>query len=130
MVKKILLLAGGHKWATLIMMQISFFILGMILDDTAMLIIVAPLYIPLVLKLVFDLRWFGVLYVLNCQIAFITSPFGYNLFIMKGIAPKGITTADIYQSVIPFVVIQMIALGLVMVFPQIAMFLPTLRFGR
>jgi len=129
-VQKILLLAGGHKWATLIMMQISFFILGMILDDTAMLIIVAPLYIPLVLELGFDLRWFGVLYVLNCQMAFITPPFGYNLFIMKGIAPKGITTADIYQSVIPFVVIQMIALGLVMVFPQIAMFLPTLRFGR
>lgn len=101
----------------------------MVLDDTAILIIVAPLYIPLVSKLGFDLRWFGVLYVLNCQMAFITPPFGYNLFIMRGIAPKGITTADIYQSVIPFVVIQIMALGLVMVFPQIAMFLPTLRFG-
>lgn len=101
----------------------------MVLDDTAMLIIVVPLYIPLVSKLGFDLLWFGVLYVLNCQMAFITPPFGYNLFIMRGIAPKGITTADIYQSVIPFVVIQIMALGLVMVFPQIAMFLPTLRFG-
>lgn len=65
-------------------MQISFFFLGMVLDDTAMLIIVAPLYIPLVSKLGFDLRWFGVLYVLNCQMAFITPPFGYNLIHNEG----------------------------------------------
>lgn len=128
-VEKMLNMFGGGKWTILIMMQISFLFLGMILDDTAMLIIVAPLYIPLVAKLGFDLRWFGVLYVLNCQMAFITPPFGYNLFIMKGIAPEGITTEDIYRSVLPFVVIQIIALGLVMLFPQIAMFLPNLKYG-
>jgi tripartite ATP-independent transporter DctM subunit len=128
-VNYLLSLAGGNKWITLIIMQISFIFLGMILDDTAMLIIVAPVYIPIVLKLGFDLRWFGVLYVINCQMAFITPPFGYNLFLMKGIAPKDISTEMIYRSVIPFVVIQLIALALVMAFPQIVMYLPRLIFG-
>jgi len=67
--------------------------------------------------------------VINCQMAFITPPFGYNLFLMKGIAPEGITTEVIYKSVPPFVLIQLIALILVMIFPQIAMYLPSLRFG-
>ncbi|MDD3655801.1 MAG: TRAP transporter large permease subunit [Atribacterota bacterium] len=128
-VESLLNLAGGNKWITLIIMQISFIFLGMVLDDTAMLIIVAPVYIPIALKLGFDIRWFGVLYVINCQMAFITPPFGYNLFLMKGIAPEGITTEVIYKSVTPFVLIQLIALILVMIFPQIAMYLPSLRFG-
>jgi len=128
-VEKMLFGFGGGKWTILIVMEITFLFLGMILDDTAMLIIVAPLYIPLVAKLGFDLRWFGVLYVLSCQMAFITPPFGYNLFIMKGIAPEGVTMEDIYLSVIPFVGIQIIALCLVMLFPQIAMFLPNLKYG-
>ena len=128
-VESLLNLAGGNKWITLIIMQISFIFLGMVLDDTAMLIIVAPVYIPIALKLGFDIRWFGVLYVINCQMAFITPPFGYNLFLMKGIAPEGITTEVIYKSVTPFVIIQLIALILVMIFPQIAMYLPSLRFG-
>ncbi len=128
-VENLLNLAGGNKWITLIIMQISFIFLGMVLDDTAMLIIVAPVYIPIALKLGFDIRWFGVLYVINCQMAFITPPFGYNLFLMKGIAPEGITTEVIYKSVTPFVIIQLIALILVMIFPQIAMYLPSLRFG-
>lgn len=128
-VNYLLSLAGGNKWITLIIMQISFIFLGMILDDTAMLIIVAPVYIPIVLKLGFDLRWFGVLYVINCQMAFITPPFGYNLFLMKGIAPKDISTEMIYRSIVPFVVIQLIALALVMAFPQIVMYLPRLIFG-
>jgi len=129
-VHKILIIAGANRWVTIIIMEISFFFLGMILDDTAMLIIVAPVFIPVVSKLGFDLRWFGVLYVLNCQMAFITPPFGYNLFLMRGIAPEGITTKIIYQSVIPFVILQLITLFLVMLFPQIAMFLPNLITGK
>jgi len=128
-VHSLLEIARGNKWIVLILMQLSFFFLGMVLDDTAMLIIVAPVYIPIVLELGFDLRWFGVLYVLNCQMAFITPPFGYNLFLMKGIAPKEITTEIIYRSVAPFVAIQMVALILVMIFPQIAMYIPSLKFG-
>ena len=93
-------------WMIIIMMQLSFLILGMFLDDTAMLVIVAPLYIPLVasLDLGFDnqLIWYGVLYTITCQIAYITPPFGYNLFLMRSLAPKEISLGDIYRSIWPF----------------------------
>ncbi len=120
----------GGKWAVLIAMQLSWIILGMVLDDTAMLIIVAPVYIPLAASYGFDLVWFGVLYVINCQMAYLTPPFGYNLFIMKSVAPKEVTLADIYRSVLPFVGIQFLVLVLVMVFPQIALWLPSVIFAK
>ncbi len=124
-------LAGDNPWVVIIIMQLSFFLMGCVLDDTAMLLLVAPLYIPVVDKLGFDLVWYGVLYVLNCQIAYLTPPFGYNLFIMRGIVPpgSGITMGIIYKSVIPFVLIQMFCLVLVMIFPGLAMWLPDLFFG-
>ena len=126
----VLSLAPGGKWGILVVMMLSFFGFGMALDDTVMLLIVAPLYIPIVHALGFDLTWYGVLYVLNCQMAYITPPFGYNLFIIKGIVPKdsGITIVDIYKSIIPFVCIQAACLGIVMAFPQIALWLPNLIF--
>jgi TRAP-type mannitol/chloroaromatic compound transport system permease large subunit len=109
-------------------MMISFIIMGMFLDDTAMLVIVAPLYIPLVkeLDLGFNnqLIWFGVLYTVTCQIAYITPPFGYNLFLMRSLAPKEITLGDIYRSIWPFALIMMLTIVLLMVFPQIALWLP------
>ena len=85
------------------MMQLSFSIMGMFLDDTAMLVIVAPLYVPLVIALGFDPVWYGVLYTITCQIAYITPPFGYNLFLMRAMAPPEITLPDIYRSIVPFV---------------------------
>ena len=77
--------------------------MGMFLDDTAMLVIVAPLYVPLVDQLGFDLIWYGVLYTITCQIAYMTPPFGYNLFLMRAMAPPEITMGDIYRSIVPFV---------------------------
>jgi TRAP-type mannitol/chloroaromatic compound transport system permease large subunit len=91
-----------------------------------MLVIVAPLYIPLVRSLGFDLVWYGVLYTVTCQIAYMTPPFGYNLFLMKAMAPKEVTLADIYRSIIPFFFIMLIGLALVMLFPKIALYLPNL----
>ncbi|WP_339516162.1 TRAP transporter large permease [Pseudomonas sp. RL_15y_Pfl2_60] len=117
-------------WQVLIMMQVSFIIMGMFLDDTAMLVIVAPLYVPLVGALGFDLVWYGVLYTITCQIAYMTPPFGYNLFLMRAMAPPEITLRDIYVSVTPFVLIMMLALILVMVFPQIALWLPQWHYAR
>jgi tripartite ATP-independent transporter DctM subunit len=111
-------------WQVIIMMQVSFIIMGMFLDDTAMLVIVAPLYIPLVKILGFDLIWFGVLYTMTCQIAYITPPFGYNLFLMRALAPKEISLADIYRSIWPFVAMIALTIALVMVFPQLALWLP------
>ena len=115
-------------WQVIIMMQLSFMVMGMFLDDTAMLVIVAPLYIPLVklLDLGIDnqLIWFGVLYTMTCQIAYITPPFGYNLFLMRAMAPGDITLPDIYRSIWPFVLMMAVTIALVMIFPQIALWLP------
>ncbi len=115
-------------WEVLLMMQLSFLVMGMFLDDTAMLVIVAPLYVPLVktLDLGIDnvLIWYGVLYTITCQIAYLTPPFGYNLFLMRGLAPKEIQLGDIYRSVTPFVLIMVAAALLITLFPEIALWLP------
>ncbi len=111
-------------WEVLIMMQISYIIMGMFLDDTAMLVIVAPLYVPLVIALGFNPIWYGILYTITCQIAYITPPFGYNLFLMRAMAPPEIGLTDIYRSAIPFVAIMLIGLAIVAAFPPIALWLP------
>jgi len=117
-------------WEVLIMMQLSYLFMGMFLDDTAMLVIVAPLYVPLVKILGFDPVWYGVLYTITCQIAYMTPPFGYNLFLMRAMAPPEISLADIYRSIFPFVLVMVVALVLVMVFPQIALWLPGQVYSR
>jgi len=117
-------------WEVLIMMQLSYILMGMFLDDTAMLVIVAPLYVPLVIALGFDPIWYGVLYTITCQIAYMTPPFGYNLFLMKAMAPKEISLSDIYRSVTPFVLIMTFGLILVIVFPQLALWLPEYVLGK
>ncbi|MBP2236846.1 tripartite ATP-independent transporter DctM subunit [Sinorhizobium kostiense] len=115
---------GLGPWEVLILMQISYLIMGTFLDDTAMLVIVAPLYIPLVGSLGFDLIWYGVLYTITCQIAYMTPPFGYNLFLMRAMAPPEITLMDIYKSVFPFVAVMIVGLAIVTAFPEIALWLP------
>lgn len=115
---------GLEPWQILVLMQISFLIMGAFLDDTAMLVIVAPLYIPLVGKLGFDLIWYGILYTITCQIAYITPPFGYNLFLMKAMAPPEIGIRDIYRSIVPFVGIMLASLLIIGFFPEIATWLP------
>jgi len=121
---------GLTPWEVLIMMQLSYIIMGMFLDDTAMLVIVAPLYVPLVGELGFDLIWYGVLYTITCQIAYMTPPFGYNLFLMRAMAPPEITLPDIYRSIIPFVLVMTFGLALVTAVPEIALWLPTQFYGR
>ena len=121
---------GLSPWGVLIMMQVSYILMGMFLDDTAMLVIVAPLYIPLVISLGFNPIWYGVLYTVTCQIAYMTPPFGYNLFLMKAMAPKEVSLVDIYSSIVPFVFIMTFGLGMVMLFPQIALWLPGAYYGK
>jgi len=121
---------GLSPWGVLIMMQLSYLLMGMFLDDTAMLIIVAPLYVPLIINLGFNPIWYGVLYTITCQIAYMTPPFGYNLFLMKAMAPKEVSLADIYRSIIPFVLVMLIGLVIVMLFPGLSLWLPNLYFGR
>jgi len=119
-----------EPWQVLLMMMASFIVMGMFLDDTAMLVIVAPLYVPLVKTLGYDLVWFGILYTITCQIAYITPPFGYNLFLMRSMAPKEITLVDIYRSIGPFVVMMVITICIIMIFPQIALWLPNYVYSK
>ena len=121
---------GLGPWTILILMQLSFILMGTFLDDTAMLVIVAPLYVPLVGNMGFDLVWYGVLYTITCQIAYMTPPFGYNLFLMRAMAPPEISIRDIYRSIIPFVIVMTFALAVVMIFPQVALWLPDYVYGK
>ncbi len=121
---------GLEPWEVLILMQLSFLLMGTFLDDTAMLVIVAPLYIPLVKVLGFDLIWYGILYTITSQIAYMTPPFGYNLFLMRAMAPPEVSLSDIYRSIVPFVAIMIFALVVVMVLPQTALWLPNYYYGN
>jgi len=121
---------GLDPWMILVLMQLSFLLMGTFLDDTAMLVIVAPLYVPLVHALGFDLVWYGILYTITTQIAYMTPPFGYNLFLMRAMAPPEITLRDIYGSIFPFVCVMLLALSLIMVFPEIALWLPNYVYGK
>jgi TRAP-type mannitol/chloroaromatic compound transport system permease large subunit len=120
---------GLSPWMVLVLMQLSFLLMGTFLDDTAMLVIVAPLYVPLVGALGFDLIWYGVLYTITCQIAYMTPPFGYNLFLMRAMAPPEISIVDIYRSIVPFVIVMALALLIVGAFPGIALWLPHYVYG-
>jgi tripartite ATP-independent transporter DctM subunit len=121
---------GLSPIGVLVMMQLSYIVMGMFLDDTAMLIIVAPLYVPLVISLGFNPIWYGILYTITCQIAYMTPPFGYNLFLMKAMAPDEVSLGDIYRSIVPFVLVMLVGLVIVIAFPQIALWLPDYYFGR
>lgn len=120
---------GLSPWQILVLMQLSFLVMGMFLDDTAMLVIVAPIYVTLSQQLGFDLIWYGVLYTITCQIAYLTPPFGYNLFLMRAMAPDDYTLPVIYRSVLPFVILMIFTLIIVMIFPQTALWLPGLVYG-
>jgi len=127
---------GLGPWEIMILMQVSFLVMGMFLDDTAMLVIVAPLYIPLVAKLDLGmppqdaLIWYGVLYTITCQVAYITPPFGYNLFLMRAMAPDHVTLGDIYRSIVPITGIMILSLAIIMIFPEIALWLPHQVYGQ
>jgi tripartite ATP-independent transporter DctM subunit len=126
LMEHVMLSIPGGKWAILITMQIIFFILGCLLDPVGIIMICTPVFVPVITALGFDPLWFGVLFVMNMEMGYLTPPFGFNLFYMKAIVPPGITMADIYRSIVPFVALQAIGLAIVIIFPQIALWLPKL----
>jgi len=115
-----------NRWIILIGMQLTLFFFGCIMDDYAIVMLCAPIYVPIIITLGFDSLWFGILFILNMQMAYLTPPYGFNLFYLKGIVPKGVTMGDIYRSIVPFVVLQGTGLVLVMIFPQLALWLPSM----
>lgn len=118
----------GGRWGIVITMMAIVFLMGMLLDPVGIMLITLPVFLPIVASLGFDPIWFGILFVINMEIGYMTPPFGFNLFYLKGIVPPGITMRDIYWSVIPFVIVNIIGLGIIMVFPEIATYLPNLLF--
>ncbi len=116
-------------WGAFFIIQAVFFALGMLLDPSAIVMITAPILTPIVAVMGFDPVWFGIVFIMNMQCAYITPPFGYNLFYLKSIAPEGVMIKDIYMSIIPFIILQLLGLTIVSIFPQIALWLPNLIYG-
>jgi len=114
----------GGRWGILIMMMVVILILGCVMDDWAIIMLITPLYVPIITALGFSKLWFGIIFIVNIQIAYLSPPFGFVLFWLKGIVPPGVTMGDIYRSIFPFTILQLIGLTLVIVFPQIGMWLP------
>jgi tripartite ATP-independent transporter DctM subunit len=108
----------------IMMFQAIWIILGCFIDWIGILFLTAPIFVPIAEKLGFDLVWLGVLFCLNMQISYISPPFGPAAFYLKGVTPPGITLAHIFGSVWPYLILQIIVLGLVIAFPQIALWLP------
>ena len=104
--------------------QIIWIILGCFIDWIGILLLTAPIFVPVVVALGFDPVWMGVLFCMNMQISYISPPFGPAAFYLKGVTPPGITLVDIFRSIWPYLGLQVVALGLVIAFPQIALWLP------
>ncbi|VAW16593.1 TRAP-type C4-dicarboxylate transport system, large permease component [hydrothermal vent metagenome] len=120
---------GLDRWGILILMMIILIVLGMFLDWVGILLLAVPIFVPIIKDLGFDPLWFGVLYLVNMQMSFLSPPFGYALFYLRGVAPKSIPMSDIFKSALPFLAIQLTGLILLMVFPQLILWLPSIVYG-
>jgi tripartite ATP-independent transporter DctM subunit len=113
-----------NRWLVIITLQIILLLLGLFLDEIGIILLCVPVFLPIVVGLGFDPIWFGVLFLINAQMNYITPPFGYTLFYLRGVVPEGIHMGDIYRSIFPFLLIQIFAIGFFMVFPQTILWLP------
>ena len=125
-----------NRWVIMVFIQFSILVLGCLMDDFAIIMLTSPIYLPIINFLGFDPLWYGILFIVNMNIAYLTPPFGYNLFYLRGLGPyikeqtgQDLTMVDLYRSVIPFIGLQIIVLVLVMIFPMLATWLPSMMFG-
>jgi len=126
LIKDMVIALPVDQWLVLIGIMLSSVFTGMFLDEIGEILLSIPIFLPIIKSLGFNTIWFGVLYLINAQMDYITPPFGYTLFYLKGVAPEGITMGDIYRSVIPFVLLQALGMALCMIFPQIILWLPSI----
>ena len=119
---------GGAVGATIIVMAVIF-LLGFILDFIEITFVVVPIVGPVLLAMGLDPVWLGVMIAVNLQTSFLTPPFGFALFYLRGVAPDDVRTTDIYRGVVPFIVIQLILLGLLAFWPELATWLPERLYG-
>ena len=120
-----LLGSGLGRWGIVALIMLVLFVLGMFLDTTSIIILCTPVFVPIINELGFHTLWFGVIFNMNLQIAFLSPPFGLCLFFMKGVAPD-ISMGTIMRSVLPYIGLQIVGLVLVIAFPQLCMYLPSL----
>jgi len=113
----------------LISMQCVLLFLGCFMDNLSMVMIASPIFLPVVEVLHFNVLWFALIMLINMEMANTTPPFGLLLFVMKGVAPKNTTMIDVYKAGIPFLMCDATVMALVMIFPQIALYLPALMKG-
>ncbi len=118
----------GKEGLVLFILFIAF-LAGFFLDWLEITLIILPLVAPVVKAAGFDLNWFVVLFAVCLQTSFLTPPVGFSLFYVKGVAPPEITTQHIYRGIIPFVIIQLVAVGLTFVYPQLVTWLPQVMYG-
>ena len=119
---------GGAFGAMFVVMALMFF-LGFFLDFIEIVFVVVPIVGPILLMLGLDPIWLGVMIAMNLQTSFLTPPFGFALFYLRGVAPPEVTTMDIYRGIVPYVLIQLLGLTLLATFPQMATWLPSVIFG-
>jgi C4-dicarboxylate transporter, DctM subunit len=112
-------------WVIMIFINVLYIILGCLMDPLGMLMITLPILFPAIVRLGFDPIWFGVIVTINCEIGMISPPVGFNLFVLKGVVPSGVTLNDIMRGSLPFVSILILGLVLISVFPEIALWLPS-----
>lgn len=124
LVRDALTLLPGGPLGVLIGMQLIWLVMGCFLDPIGIMILTTPLFFPIAVQLGFDPVWLGVLFVVNMEMAYLTPPFGFNLFYLRSVAPPSVTMGDIYRSVGPFVALQATALALMIVFPGLITWLP------
>ena len=129
LIKALLMSMPGGKWFVLFVMMFILFILGFFISWQGLLYVVVPIFLPVATSLGFHPLWFGLLICLNLQMSFLTPPFAYSIFFVKGAAPPEVKTTDIYRGVIPFVFLQAVAVLLCIVFPQIILWLPRVTLG-
>lgn len=114
------------KYAVLIGIQFIIFLMGMFLDPAGLVMIATPIFVPVIQAADIDLIWFGILFVMNLEMSYLTPPLGMNLFYLRGVAPAGISMGNIYRSIVPFVALQAMGLIIILMFPFIATWLPSL----
>ncbi len=127
-VSDVLLGMDVNPYVVFVIMMAVVFVMGMFIDWAAILLVVVPIFTPIAMDLDFNPLWFAMMVCVNLQTSFLTPPFGYSLFYFKGVAPPEYSMADIYRGIIPFVVIQLIGLGIMIFVPEIITWLPTVFF--
>jgi TRAP-type mannitol/chloroaromatic compound transport system permease large subunit len=105
-------------------MMLILLLLGLFMDWTGIALLTMPIFVPIVIKLGFDPVWFGILFAMNMQVSYLSPPFGPAAFYLKSVAPPDISLSDIFKAVWPFIILQLIALSIVLMFPDIVLWLP------